>query len=69
MALVLWRRTRWVALGLGVVLHLGIGVTTLVGLFSIITLWGYQAFLPGAQALSAPEPTSAVLEQEPPASC
>ena len=48
-ALVCWRRTRWLALGFGVALHLGIGVTTLVGLFSLITLWGYQAFLPGAQ--------------------
>ena len=53
-ALVCWRRTRWLALGFGVALHLGIGVTTLVGLFSLITLWGYQAFLPGAQPQGAP---------------
>ena len=44
--LVLWRRTRYLALFIGVLVHGGIALTLMVGAFSFIMLWGYLAFLP-----------------------
>ena len=44
--MVLWRPTRWIALSLGVVIHWGIFSGMMVGAFSFIMLWGYQAWLP-----------------------
>jgi hypothetical protein len=47
----LWKPTRRLALGMGVLFHLGIGATLLVGIFSLVSLWGYLAFVPtGAPA-------------------
>ena len=45
-ALVLWRPTRWLALGVGVLLHGGIHVGLMVAFFSFASIWGYLAFLP-----------------------
>ena len=44
--LVLFRSGRYLALALGVAIHLGIFATIAVGVFSLSTLWGYLAFLP-----------------------
>ena len=44
--LVLWPATRWMALALGVLIHFGIFSGMMVGAFSAIMLWGYQAWLP-----------------------
>ena len=44
-ALVLSSRTRWLALGLGIVIHLGLLVSIDVGLFSIVMLATYVAYL------------------------
>ena len=53
-ALVAWRRTRWATLAAGVVLHLGIFATMMVGMFSVASLWGYLAFvLPALPAFRA----------------
>lgn len=43
--LVLWRRTRWWALGFGVLVHVGIFTTMSVGIFSLISVWGYLAWV------------------------
>ena len=54
---VAWRRTRWVALALGVVFHLGIFATMMVGTFSVVSMWGYLAFvLPALPALGRTGP-------------
>ena len=42
--LVMWRRSRPIALAVGVVLHLGIFLTMSVGMFGPASVWGYQAF-------------------------
>jgi hypothetical protein len=44
--LVLWRPTRLAALVIGLIIHLGIFSTMMVGAFSTIMLWTYQAWLP-----------------------
>lgn len=44
-ALVLWRPTRVLALVVGVLVHGGIALSLMVGSFSFIMIWGYQAFL------------------------
>ncbi len=44
--MVLWPRTRTLALLIGVAVHLGIAATMMVGSFSFAMLWAYQAFLP-----------------------
>lgn len=43
--LVLWRRTRWLTLGLGVLFHLGIAGTMSVAMFSPVAVWGYLAWV------------------------
>ena len=43
--LVLFRRGRWLALTVGVLIHIGIGLTMSVGPFTAVTLLGYLAFL------------------------
>ncbi len=43
--LVLWRRTRWMTLVLGLFLHAGIFLTMSVGIFSWASVWGYLAWL------------------------
>ena len=43
--LVLWRRSRLWALGVGVCLHVGIFFTMSVGMFGPASVWAYQAFL------------------------
>ena len=45
-AAVLWRPTRWLALGLGLAIHLGIHVALVVGFFSAASVWGYLSFVP-----------------------
>ena len=42
--LVLVRRTRWLALGVGALFHLGIFATIDVAMFSLVSLWGYLAW-------------------------
>ena len=44
--LVLWRPTRWLALVVGVGLHVGIHMTLMVAFFSFVSMWAYLAFLP-----------------------
>jgi hypothetical protein len=44
--LVLWRPTRIAALVIGVVVHAGIFAGMMVGAFSAIMIWMYQAWLP-----------------------
>jgi len=44
--LVIWARSRSLALWFGVLLHLIIFATLAVGIFSWASLWGYLAFLP-----------------------
>jgi len=44
--LVLWRPTRWIALGMGLLIHLGIHVTLIVAYFSAASVWGYLSFIP-----------------------
>ena len=44
-ALVVPRRTRWLALLIGLLVHLGIGLTMSVGPFTAVTMVGYLAFL------------------------
>ena len=44
--LVLWRPTRYLALAVGVLMHLGIHITLIVAFFSFISMWCYLAFLP-----------------------
>ena len=44
--LVLWRPTRYLALIVGVLMHLGVHITLMVAFFSFVSLWGYFAFLP-----------------------
>lgn len=44
--LVAWRRTRVPALVVGIVLHAVIWSTMSVGMFSLVMLWAYLAFLP-----------------------
>jgi hypothetical protein len=44
--LVLWRPTRWLALGLGVAVHVGIHALLTVAFFSFASMWGYLSFLP-----------------------
>ncbi|MEL6342110.1 MAG: HTTM domain-containing protein [Myxococcota bacterium] len=43
--MVLWRPTRRWALLIGVAVHVGIAASMMVGTFSFVMLWGYQAFL------------------------
>jgi len=43
-ALVVFGRTRWIALLVGIFVHVGIGVTMSVGPFTLVTLVGYLAF-------------------------
>jgi hypothetical protein len=43
--LVLWRRTRWLALALGLFFHAGIFATMSVGIFSWASVWGYLAWI------------------------
>jgi hypothetical protein len=43
--LVLWRRTRWLALALGLMFHAGIFATMSVGIFSWASVWGYLAWI------------------------
>ena len=43
--LVLWRRTRWLALVLGLFFHAGIFATMSVGIFSWASVWGYLAWI------------------------
>ena len=44
--LVLWRPTRIAALVIGVIVHAGIFAGMMVGAFSAIMIWMYQAWLP-----------------------
>lgn len=44
--LVLWRPTRWLALVVGTLMHIGIHITLMVAFFSFISIWAYLAFLP-----------------------
>jgi len=44
--MVLWRPTRWLALFVGVGMHLGIHLTLTVAFFSGISMWAYLAYLP-----------------------
>ena len=44
--LVLWRPTRWLAIVVGVLMHIGIHMTLMVAFFSGISMWAYMAFLP-----------------------
>ena len=44
--MVLWRPTRWLALGIGVGMHLGVHIGLMVAFFSFASMWGYLAFLP-----------------------
>jgi len=44
--MILWRPTRWLALVLGVLIHLGIHLTLVVAFFSAASVWGYLAFVP-----------------------
>ena len=48
--LVTLRRGRWFALSVGILIHLGIGLTMSVGPFTVITVLGYLAFLDRSQA-------------------
>lgn len=43
--LVLWRRTRWIALGIGLLVHGGIWLSMSVGIFSWAAMWGYLAWI------------------------
>lgn len=49
---VLWRRTRWLTLGIGAAMHLGILVTLSVGVFGPASVWGYQTFGPWSRPRS-----------------
>jgi hypothetical protein len=53
--LVLWRPTRWLALVLGLALHMGIFSTMMVGAFSPAMVWCYQAFFTVPLLLWRPE--------------
>jgi len=44
--LVLWRPTRWLALIMGLGIHLGIHVLLMVAYFSSASVWGYLTFVP-----------------------
>jgi hypothetical protein len=44
--LVLWRPTRYLALFVGVFMHIGIHVTLIVAFFSAVSVWCYLTFLP-----------------------
>lgn len=48
--LVLWSRTRYAALVVGLVVHAGIFLGLVVGIFSWISVWSYLAFLPAGWA-------------------
>lgn len=65
--LVLWRRTRWLALALGVIFHLGIFAAMMVGTFSLVSLWGYLAFvLPALPSLRETDPAIIPVTATPP---
>jgi hypothetical protein len=44
--MILWRPTRWLALGMGVLIHIGIHITLMVGFFSSVSVWAYLSLLP-----------------------
>lgn len=52
--MVLWRPTRTLALWVGLLIHVGIALTMMVGSFSYAMVWGYLAFMgPGWAAVLA----------------